>query len=191
MIPSTIALLTLLLTTAACAARATPSQAGGQPASDATKPSAAEYVIYSTVLAEVNYEVRVAERTEEGRPCDSTFAPFCDPRRFSEKFQEALRDYAVKRRDVTVLPRLPIPARPVAQWRAPAGEASHCWPMPTSRFSRVGFNRDSTHAVVSYSESAGPGPFPGCGYLSSQLLLLQRAESGEWRIAVVALESIT
>jgi hypothetical protein len=172
-----IVILTYLLGSLACASR--PSASG------------ADYAVYAAVLARVNYEVRVAEKTEEGWRCDSASAPLCAPRRFSEEFQEALRDYATKQAQVAVLPRPPAPARPVARRQVPAREASRCWPMPTASFSRVGFNSDSTHAVVFYSESTGPGPYPGCGYVSGQLLLLKRDNPGGWRVATVALKYIT
>jgi hypothetical protein len=176
-----IVILTYLLSNGACASRSSQSR----DASDA------DYAVYAAVLARVKYQVRVAEETEEGWRCDSASASFCDPRRFSKEFQEAFRDYATKQAQVTVLPRPPAPARPAARWQVPPGEASRCWPMPTASFSRVGYNSDSTHAVVSYSESTGPGPFPGCGYVSGQLLLLQRDNLGGWRVATVALEFIT
>jgi hypothetical protein len=159
----------------------------------ASRPSAsdADYAVYAAVLAHVNYEVRVAQETEEGWRCDSPSPSICSSRRFAEQFQEALRDYATKQAHVAVLPRPPVPAGPVARWQVPARGPSRCWPMPTARFSRVGFNSDSTHAVVFYSESTGPGPYPACGYVSAKLVLLRRDNLRSWRVATVALTVIT
>lgn len=151
----------------------------------------AEYAVYAAVLADIGYEVRVARETDEALPCDSALMSRCDAGAVPEGYRDALRDYITRGAASVVLPRLPAPARPVAPWQVPSGETSRCSPMPTVSLSRVGFSTDSTHAVVSYSESAGPGPYPGCGYVGGKLLVLRRDDAGEWRVAKVVAEWIT
>lgn len=180
-------ILAALIVTAACGAHSASTPGVPSPASlgsDSTNPRAAEYAVYAAVLAAVNYEVRVAEETHEAWSCEP--ASLCDPRGIPAEYREALRDYMAKGAAPTVLPRTPAPARPVRRWQVPQGAEARCWPMPTASLSRVGFNADSTHAVMTYSESTGPGPFPGCGYFSGKLLLLRRTEQGEWVATVAA-----
>ena len=56
-----------------------------------------------------------------------------------------------------------------------------CPPGP-ARFglSRVGFNHDSTEAVLRSSSAAGKGPFSGCGYSGGETSLYRRKPGGEW-----------
>ena len=180
MIRSPLALVALLLLIAACKPRATAGNA-----------YATEYAVYAAVLADVKHEVRVAQQTHEALPCDSAVMRLCDAPRLPDAYRDALRDYVRNGAAPMVLPRPPAPIRPVARWQVPSGATSRCYPMPTASLSRVGFSTDSTHAVVSYSESTGPGPFPGCGYVGGKLLLLRRDDAGEWRVLAVVREWIT
>lgn len=184
-IPSSIALLTLLFLAAGCAPPPGTSREvqehAASTAPDSATPSAAEYVVYAFVLAELGNEVRVSEKTGKAWSC-APGSLVCDSDKISEEFREALRDYVRKGAAPGILPRVPAPARPVRPWRAPESGAVQCWPMPTVSLSRVGFSSDGARAVMSYTEVAGPGPFPGCGYAGGALLLLQRDERGTWRI---------
>lgn len=178
-----------LIVTAACGPHSAPTPGVRSPASlgsHSTNPGAAEYAVYAAVLADVNYEVRVAEETHEAWSCEPASASLCE-RGTPAEYREALRDYMAKGAAPTILPRTPAPARPVPRWQVPHGAEARCWPMPTVSLSRVGFNADGTRAVMSYSESTGPGPYPGCGYYSKKLLLLRRAEQGEWFATVARL----
>jgi len=171
---------------------ATPSPAS--PASiepDSADPRRAEYEVYAFVLAQLDYEVDVADETHEAWRCIPTSPSVCDSRRIPAEFTEALRDYEAKGVAPTPLPRRPAPARPLAPWRVPRGGEPRCWPKPTASLSRVGFSPDGRRAVISYAESTGPGPYPGCGYTSSRLLLLRREAQGEWRVEALAAEWIT
>ena len=47
--------------------------------------------------------------------------------------------------------------------------------------SRVGFNHDSTEAIVRYSMSVGAGPYPGCGYAAGSLVRYWRKPGGKWK----------
>jgi hypothetical protein len=182
-----------LIVTAACGPHSAPAPGVRSPAplgSDSTDLRAAEYAVYAAVLADVNYEVRVAKETHEAWNCEPASASLCDPGGIPAEYREALRDYMAKGAAPTPLPRTPAPARPVRRWQVPQGAEAQCWAMPTASLSRVGFNADSTRAVMSYSESSGPGPFPGCGYVGEKLLLLRRTEQGDW-IATVAAQWMT
>lgn len=194
MVRCPLALVAPVLVITACGPRVTVASDRRPPVSPAPEsdnPYAAEYAVYAAVLADLKYEVRVAEKTHQALPCDSEVMSLCDSGKLSDEYRDALRDYIAKGAASIVLPRPPTPARPVARWQVPSGEASRCSPMPRVGLSRVGFSTDSTHAVVSYSESAGPGPFPGCGYVGGRLLLLRRDDAGEWRVAAVVADWIT
>ena len=146
----------------------------------------AEYEVYAAVLAQLEYEVEVAAETHVAWTCDPPSPFICDGSRIPAEFTHALQDYQQKSAVSAALPRSPTPSRRVAPWRVPRGEDARCWPKPVASLSRVGFSPDGTHAVMSYSESTGPGPHPGCGYSAGRFLLLRRTEQGEWRIAAVA-----
>jgi|GEM_PF-5902288 len=47
-------------------------------------------------------------------------------------------------------------------------------------FTRVGFDADFRHAVVTLETSRGRGPYPGCGWASGRTMLLRRSPNNEW-----------
>ena len=49
--------------------------------------------------------------------------------------------------------------------------------------SRIGFNHDSTEAVLRSGAAAGKGPFDGCGYSAGETSLYRRKPGGKWEWA--------
>lgn len=68
---------------------------------------------------------------------------------------------------------------------------SRCFTTPVTTLSRIGFSRDSSYAVVSIETVVGPGPYPGCGYVTEDVLALHRTASGRWAVIQLIGMSIT
>jgi hypothetical protein len=153
---------------------------------DSTDALTPEYDVYAAVLVRLKQEVTVASETHTAWNCDPPSPFICDRRRIPAEFLDALRDYQEKGVTPTTFVRTPAPSQPIPAWRVPRGEKARCWPRPTVSLSRVGLAGDGERAVVSYSLTSGPGPYPGCGYSSGEFLLLRRDQSGDWHVVSVA-----
>ena len=79
-----------------------------------------------------------------------------------------------------------IGALPGAPSRRPRtlGSTKCSVPLPFS-LSAVGLDLSTGRAVVFYRGASGVGPYPGCGGAWGGTILLERSDSGDWRVVDV------
>ena len=93
---------------------------------------------------------------------------------------EAWREFVKKNRSrVIIQPLFDKDLRLMLRRNAGAVDVT-CTGPTTVSFSRVGFNRDRSQAVLEVTWVTGRGPFPGCGVITSSTTVLERHGSG-WR----------
>ena len=135
----------------------------------------AEYEVYSRVLAGLGDSLILGDSTE-------VFAALVDAQK---QFQMAWQDYRAKQSSARSLqlgglaPGLRLRLASTAPRYTPGACLND---VPRVRLSRVGFNPDTTRAVVFYRLRVGGPPYPGCGYVSEGILYLARKPGRAWRV---------
>jgi hypothetical protein len=67
-----------------------------------------------------------------------------------------------------------------------------CPPGPAVvHLSRVGFNHDSTEAILESGLAAGKGPFEGCGYAAGQTSVFRRERGGPWKLVRILYATVS
>jgi hypothetical protein len=103
----------------------------------------------------------------------------------SRSVQAAWHDFKEKNeRRWLVEPRFP-PDLGVTLQRDAQPSDSTCHAPTLIAFSRVGFDRDQSHAVVTMTVRTGKGPFPGCGGFSLMTVVLERVRNSWRRVAYI------
>ena len=142
----------------------------------------AEYEVYSHVLAAMKSPL-IIEATTRGLPfCDAPGSrlPFCWSDRVSGDFLDAKRDYGTKNKSPVSFKAAFSPDLPVQFDRSAPPTSESCTTIPRVTLSRVGFNTDTTKAVISFRVTVGTGPYPGCGFMYGGLLFLARKPGRAW-----------
>lgn len=143
--------------------------------------SSLEYDLYATVIKK--------QRTAIFTP-DSTSPVVCrpgvswDPCQLhgSGPIPEAWSAFIAVNQSAVAIDSVELARRGI-QMVGPFSEAAmRVGPLGPARFelSRVGFNHDSTEAVIQSNAAAGKGSFDECGYSAGDTSLYRRKPGGEW-----------
>lgn len=149
------------------------------PAAFARLPQAqertAEQQVWQVVLDRYGGGEVALEDSTTTEPCCTRDPPRGVPADAWTSFQER------NRHRVALREHLPadLQVKWVSELRAPARQS--CRFPHTLALTRVGFSADSTVAVIGITSGMGPGPYPGCGYLTGFTYLLHRTPEGGWR----------
>jgi hypothetical protein len=163
----------------------------GDPPLGAADLERREYEVYSDPLATRLRGVRfVADSTErfyaspctgdEGRYSNCIKAP-------AETSVEAWQEFAARNRESVALTRSGFADSLQLQLRGSvrADPTATCRSPRLVHFSRVGFSADGSQAVLSYSDVVGRGPYPGCGYVTGNIVVVER-RAGVWAVVRLA-----
>jgi len=142
----------------------------------------AEYEVYSHVLAAMKSPLIIEDNSGGWPFCDAPGSrlPFCWSDRVSGDFLDAKRDYGTKNKSPVSFKAAFSPDLPVQFDRSAPPTSESCTTIPRVTLSRVGFNTDTTKAVISFRVTVGTGPYPGCGFMYGGLLFLARKPGRAW-----------
>ncbi len=139
---------------------------------------AAEYSVYSHLMSD-NRDFAVADSTVSMTPvtCAEDVPSRCWAYRAGVS-TEAWNDHSRKNVARSELQPLFDPALGIRLQRQTSPVEPSCTEPKIVRFTRPGFNKDRSQAVIWMTYERGSGPFPGCGFVSSTLFLLNRVKGG-------------
>src|SRR5512143_3430819 len=140
------------------------------------------YSIYSVLLRRLSRDViLVNDSTRPLQMCQPT-EEHCWLSHIPLDYKTAADDYLLRNRNRATVQNL-FPDSIQVRLQDLATSPPHgCHDAPRVTLSRVGFNRDTTRAIVAYSIVVGEGPYPGCGYLQGLVVALHRDHDGIWRL---------
>ena len=141
-----------------------------------------EYSVYSALLLREGREVVIADTTQPIEICQVA-EPHCWIGTVPSEYKAAATSYISRNRTKTnIEDRFPPALRAHLQRGWTGSPVRGCRGTPRLILSRVGFNDDSTRAVVGYEMAVGEGPYPGCGYIAGAVVALRRQSDGVWKI---------
>ena len=146
---------------------------------DAEALLAAEYSVYSQLLRG-SRDFAVADSTIAMHPapaCSADVRSQCWPERDGVS-AEAWNDHSRKNLTRSELQPLFDPDLGIKLERHSGLVAPTCSQPRIVSFTRPGFNKDLTQAVIWVTHQQGAGPFPGCGFVASSLMVLNRVQGG-------------
>ena len=140
------------------------------------------YSVYSVLLRRLSRDViLVNDSTEPLEICEPT-EEHCWLSHIPLDYKTAADDYVLRNRNKAIVQNLFADSIQVRLQDLATSPPHGCHDTPRVTLSRVGFDRDTTRAIVAYSIVVGEGPYPGCGYLETLLVALHRDRAGIWRL---------
>ena len=141
-----------------------------------------DYTIYAAVVLREGHEAVIADSTYPLEACQPS-EPHCWIAAVPAEFKAAATDYLSQNQTrVLMEERFPATVHAHLQRKWSGSRVRGCRDTPRLTLSRIGFNRDSSKAVVAYETVVGQGPYPGCGYMAGYVLTVARTPNGVWMV---------